>query len=44
MTVHPFFGGVTAFLTYWRNSMGIVQEPILVLAITSSKIVQFAGD
>jgi hypothetical protein len=44
MTVHPFFGGVTAFLTYGRNSMGIVQEPILVLAITSSKIVQFAGD
>jgi hypothetical protein len=43
-TVHPFFGGVTAFLTYGGNSMGIVQEPILVLAITSSKIVQFAWD
>jgi predicted metal-binding protein len=44
MTVHPFFGGVTAFLTCGGNSMGIVLAPILVLAITSSKIVQFAWD
>jgi hypothetical protein len=43
-TVHPFFGGDTAFLTCGGNGMGIVQEQIRVLAITSSKIVQFAWE
>jgi hypothetical protein len=42
LTAKPsFFGGDTAFLTSGGNSMWIVLEPSMVLAITSSKIVHF---
>jgi RNA 3'-terminal phosphate cyclase len=39
--VPTFFGGDTAFHTSGGNSIGIVLEPIMVLAITSSETVHF---
>ena len=41
MPVPTFFGGDTAFHTSGGNSIGIVLEPSMVLAVTPSKIVHF---